>query len=97
MSSQVRALYGVTEHKFISAGREDIDVRMLGEGRPFVLELLNPRHLRHPQSALDAIQAEINATHGDLVECRALRQATVHTSECLDLALILTLTQHNLS
>jgi len=28
--------------KFHGAGREDIDVRMLGEGRPFILELQNP-------------------------------------------------------
>jgi len=29
--------------KFHGAGREDIDVRMLGKGRPFVLELNNPK------------------------------------------------------
>jgi tRNA pseudouridine synthase 10 len=29
--------------KFHGAGREDIDVRMLGTGRPFILELLNPK------------------------------------------------------
>jgi len=29
--------------KFHGAGREDIDVRMLGTGRPFVLELKNPK------------------------------------------------------
>lgn len=29
--------------KFHSGGREDIDVRMLGNGRPFVLELVDPR------------------------------------------------------
>lgn len=28
--------------KFHSGGREDIDVRMLGDGRPFVLELVHP-------------------------------------------------------
>lgn len=28
---------------FISSGREDMDVRMLGDGRPFVLELKNPK------------------------------------------------------
>ncbi|GHP02307.1 hypothetical protein PPROV_000106400 [Pycnococcus provasolii] len=28
--------------KLISAGREDLDVRMLGEGRPFVIEAVNP-------------------------------------------------------
>jgi len=31
------------DSKFHGAGREDIDVRMLGEGRPFVLELKNPK------------------------------------------------------
>jgi tRNA pseudouridine synthase 10 len=36
-----------TSSKFHGAGREDIDVRMLGNGRPFILELKNPvvRHL----------------------------------------------------
>jgi tRNA pseudouridine synthase 10 len=31
------------ESKFHGAGREDIDVRMLGSGRPFILELKNPK------------------------------------------------------
>uniref|UniRef100_A0AC35UGU9 tRNA pseudouridine(55) synthase n=1 Tax=Rhabditophanes sp. KR3021 TaxID=114890 RepID=A0AC35UGU9_9BILA len=30
-------------HKFLASGREDIDVRMLGEGRPFAVELKNAR------------------------------------------------------
>jgi tRNA pseudouridine synthase 10 len=30
-------------HKFHSGGREDIDVRMLGKGRPFVIELISPK------------------------------------------------------
>ena len=29
--------------KFSSSGREDVDVRCLGRGRPFVVEFLNPR------------------------------------------------------
>lgn len=32
-----------TDSKFHGGGREDIDVRMLGEGRPFILELRNPK------------------------------------------------------
>ncbi|MFX1375496.1 MAG: tRNA pseudouridine(54/55) synthase Pus10 [Promethearchaeota archaeon] len=32
-----------TDSKFHGAGREDIDVRMLGKGRPFILELRNPK------------------------------------------------------
>lgn len=35
--------FGTRHNKFHGAGREDMDVRMLGEGRPFVLELLGPR------------------------------------------------------
>jgi len=30
-------------HRFHGAGREDIDARMLGTGRPFVLEVVSPR------------------------------------------------------
>ena len=32
----------VSDHKLSSSGREDVDVRMLGLGRPFVVELINP-------------------------------------------------------
>ena len=32
-----------TDSKFHGAGREDIDVKMLGTGRPFILELRNPK------------------------------------------------------
>ncbi|MFX0080812.1 MAG: tRNA pseudouridine(54/55) synthase Pus10 [Candidatus Hodarchaeota archaeon] len=34
---------GATDSKFHGAGREDIDVRMLGLGRPFILELRSPK------------------------------------------------------
>lgn len=32
----------VADTNFLSSGREDMDVRMLGDGRPFVLELKDP-------------------------------------------------------
>ena len=35
--------FGTRKNKFHGAGREDVDVRMLGMGRPFVLELIGPR------------------------------------------------------
>ncbi len=31
------------EYKFSSGGREDVDVRMLGNGRPFVIEFCDPK------------------------------------------------------
>ena len=34
---------GGKEHFFHGMGREDIDARMLGDGRPFVLEISSPR------------------------------------------------------
>ena len=33
----------ISDLKFSSSGREDVDVRMLGLGRPFLFELVNPR------------------------------------------------------
>lgn len=35
--------FGSDEVRFHAEGREDMDVRMLGQGRPFVLEVRNAR------------------------------------------------------
>eukprot|EP01062_Namystynia_karyoxenos_P044531 TRINITY_DN32847_c0_g1_i1.p1 TRINITY_DN32847_c0_g1~~TRINITY_DN32847_c0_g1_i1.p1 ORF type:complete len:530 (+),score=122.60 TRINITY_DN32847_c0_g1_i1:83-1672(+) len=55
----VAAIGGVKLH---GAGREDKDVRMLGDGRPFVLEVSDPprRHFDEPE--LRAMEAEVNAS-----------------------------------
>ncbi len=53
---------------FHGAGREDIDALMLGKGRPFVLELKNPR-VRSIN--LEEIKNEVNATN--MVEINSLR------------------------
>jgi tRNA pseudouridine synthase 10 len=37
--------YKARRGKFHGAGREDLDVRMLGPGRPFVFEVVHPRNL----------------------------------------------------
>lgn len=47
-------------YKFISAGREDIDVRMLGNGRPWAMELINCKKPTIDQQELILIQKEIN-------------------------------------
>jgi tRNA pseudouridine synthase 10 len=46
-----------TEAVFHGAGREDVDALMLGSGRPFVLELKEPRRR---DADLDALAAEVN-------------------------------------
>eukprot|EP00913_Durusdinium_trenchii_P033707 g31555.t1 len=61
---------GASEVRFHAEGREDIDVRMLGAGRPFVLEVRNARRV-----AVDVaeLQAAINAA-GSRVEVGELRR-----------------------
>ncbi|MBI5001135.1 MAG: tRNA pseudouridine(54/55) synthase Pus10 [Euryarchaeota archaeon] len=58
-------------HFFHGMGREDIDARMLGDGRPFILELRDP-HRR----ALDLQRAEMEVNgSGEGVEVTGLRPA----------------------
>jgi len=46
--------------KFISSGREDVDVMMLGSGRPFAVELINPREADIENSRICQLQESIN-------------------------------------
>lgn len=48
------------ESRFSSSGREDIDVRMLGSGRPFAVELVNAKTMDIAFSALRKVENEIN-------------------------------------
>ena len=61
---------GATATKMHAAGREDIDARMLGTGRPFVLELENPQK-RNPN--LKRIEKEINEKCKGKAEAHGLR------------------------
>jgi tRNA pseudouridine synthase 10 len=72
VGAPVLAAAGATETKFHGMGREDIDARMLGRGRPFVLEVVGPR-----RRALDlaALAPEIAASSGGRVEVDTLRPA----------------------
>ncbi|XP_059459456.1 uncharacterized protein LOC132189009 isoform X2 [Corylus avellana] len=59
-------------HKFHAAGREDIDVRMLGSGRPFLVEIQNARHI--PSDALvKEIEIKINDLENKLVGVKNLK------------------------
>lgn len=60
--------------KFVTAGREDANVRMLGTGRPFYLEIINPRTPRLTEEEYKQIENEINSQpiHKDNVQVRHL-------------------------
>jgi tRNA pseudouridine synthase 10 len=64
---------GGTEDFFHGMGREDIDARMLGNGRPFVAEVRRPR-----KRTLDlaSIESEINSSAKGAIDVTGLRVST---------------------
>ncbi|XP_074286087.1 uncharacterized protein LOC141611451 [Silene latifolia] len=58
--------------KFHAAGREDIDVRMLGSGRPFLLEIQNPK-VEPSQASLREMEFKINNSESKLVKVKNLK------------------------
>lgn len=65
----VLAASGGAKTLFHGAGREDVDVRMLGAGRPFVLEVHQPRWRRLD---LEALTRQINLAAAGIAEVHAL-------------------------
>lgn len=60
------------KYKFHAAGREDIDVRMLGSGRPFLVEVLNARVI--PTNAdISELETKINNSKDGIVKVRELK------------------------
>jgi tRNA pseudouridine synthase 10 len=58
-----------TEFKFHGAGREDIDARMLGTGRPFIVEIKEPKKRNLD---LEQLQEQINKLAQDNIEVSVL-------------------------
>lgn len=67
-------VFGYNRYKFHSAGREDVDVRMLGEGRPFVLELISPLRERFTNDDLRRLETAVNNSYIGSVEVSRLRR-----------------------
>ena len=66
---------------FVSAGREDIDVRMMGGGRPFVLEISNQRAAMPPQA-----RARRSALLLSLLSSKKLTLETSRSAAAFDFA-----------
>lgn len=60
-------------HRFYSSGREDADVLMLGRGRPYYLELLNPRRVEATAAEMKELQDAINEAADGQVQARDLQ------------------------
>ncbi|XP_034093166.1 tRNA pseudouridine synthase Pus10-like [Gymnodraco acuticeps] len=57
---------------FSSSGREDVDVRTLGTGRPFAMELLNPHRSNLSRAEMKLLQETINNS-SDKIKVRDLQ------------------------
>ncbi|ORC88561.1 uncharacterized protein TM35_000161990 [Trypanosoma theileri] len=66
-------VFGYGRYKFHSAGREDVDVRMLGTGRPFVLEIISPSRQQVTSQDLADFTEAVNKSEGGSVEISELR------------------------
>ena len=66
----VRSTMGANDTSFHGMGREDIDVRCLGTGRPFVLEIKGPRVRK---TDLEELSEQINTKASGKVEVNSLR------------------------
>jgi tRNA pseudouridine synthase 10 len=51
-----------------AAGREDIDVRMLGTGRPFVMEIVNPTKIKSGSEQVNSLKLD-----GPLIICKEFK------------------------
>ena len=70
VAAPVLAATGGEGTRFHGMGREDIDARMLGRGRPFVLEILRPRHRTIDPAALGAEVARASAERVEVLDLR---------------------------
>lgn len=71
------------EAKFHGAGREDIDVLMLGSGRPFVLEIKEPKIRKLDWESVEADVNEMNegkTSYHNLHLCKRNRKAEIKQS-----------------
>ncbi|XP_076291808.1 pseudouridine synthase 10 [Lasioglossum baleicum] len=52
--------------KFLSSGREDVDVRNIYDGRPFAVELINPRMTKITETLLSDLVQKVNQSSKDV-------------------------------
>ena len=72
--------YQAEDLKFNAGGREDRDVRMLGTGRPFMLEIINPK--KNMEKNLKNIEKEIN-TNSKYIKINNLEKCNKEYNETI--------------
>ncbi|XP_029449571.1 putative tRNA pseudouridine synthase Pus10 isoform X2 [Rhinatrema bivittatum] len=84
ISQHLIDVFKADSFNFSSSGREDVDVRTLGKGRPFAIELVNPHRTQFSAQEMKELQQKINSS-SDKIEVRDLqlvtREAVGHMKE----------------
>lgn len=75
----MQSFFGARACRFHAEGREDMDVRMLGSGRPFCVEIQDPKRT---SLACADVMAKVNSGEGDVL-IRELRPCTAADMENL--------------
>ncbi|XP_040467370.1 tRNA pseudouridine synthase Pus10 isoform X1 [Falco naumanni] len=75
ISEHLMAEFKADSFNFSSSGREDVDVRTLGSGRPFAIELVNPRRIHFTAEEMKRLQQTINNS-SDKIQVRDLQLVT---------------------
>jgi tRNA pseudouridine synthase 10 len=71
LEKEIKEEYDFKEMKFHGAGREDIDVLMLGNGREFIIEMTEPKQRKIDIKKLKEIEDKIN--NGDKIKVKDLK------------------------
>jgi tRNA pseudouridine synthase 10 len=75
--------FGNESYKFSSAGREDSDVLMLGDGRPFYFELIHPKVGLVSQESLTKLEKKINDSVDGKIKVFDLQIVTLEDTSIL--------------
>ncbi|XP_006008127.1 putative tRNA pseudouridine synthase Pus10 [Latimeria chalumnae] len=75
ISAQLMVAFKAESFNFSSSGREDVDVRTLGNGRPFAVEVINPHRISFTQQEIKELQQKINSS-SDKIKVRDLQLVT---------------------
>ncbi|MBN3304819.1 PUS10 synthase, partial [Amia calva] len=75
ISEHLLANFRAEGFNFSSSGREDVDVRTLGNGRPFAIELLNPHRANFTKEEIKQLQQAINKS-SEKIKVRDLQIVT---------------------
>nr|XP_005305704.1 tRNA pseudouridine synthase Pus10 [Chrysemys picta bellii] len=75
ISEHLMTAFKADSFNFSSSGREDVDVRTLGRGRPFAIELVNPHRIHFTAMEMKELQQKINNS-SDKIKVRDLQLVT---------------------